>query len=65
MVCECLRSAPLSAVTHLQRRTAPDAMRIRHDQAGSAPDNAGAAATFTAPHLNYGLPQQLTHSVEI
>jgi hypothetical protein len=40
-------------------------MRIRHDQPGSAPDNTGAAATFTAAHFDYGLPQQLTHSVEI
>jgi hypothetical protein len=65
MVCECARSAPLSPFTYLERGTTPNAVRIRHDKPGPAPDDPGATSALTASNFDYGLPEQLTHAGEI
>jgi hypothetical protein len=44
MVCECLRFAPLSFAANLERRTARHAVRVRHDEPGTAPYDPGSAA---------------------
>jgi hypothetical protein len=65
MVCDCLRFAPLSTGIDLKRRTAPNAMRVGHDQTRAAPDDSSAAAAVAAADFDDRLSQQLRQSVQV
>jgi hypothetical protein len=65
MVCDCLGFAPLSAGIDLKWRTAPDAVRIGHDETGSSPDDSSAAAAIATADFDDRLSQQLGQPVEV